>query len=159
MVVLALKTVDNICKSLRGLPVNVEHDSLRQKTQIIGEQDKTKMSKPAPVQNVDNWRLTENFRMQNPIQTLDDGTRKFILQFDLRQFLPVREEIQVRTTGNSLTVSAKHIDTDANKSAAREYRRSYVLPKDIKLETLTSKLSSGTLTIEAPLPALKNFSP
>jgi HSP20 family molecular chaperone IbpA len=111
-------------------------------------------SAPAPVQNVDDWRLTENFRMENPIQQFGDGSRKFHLQFDMRQFKP--EEIQVRTSGNSLTVSAKHDEKDPNKSVFREYNRSYVLPKDIHPERLTSKLSTGgILTIEAPLPALE----
>lgn len=109
---------------------------------------------PAPLQNVDDWRLTENFRMENPIHTYGDGTRKFHLEFDMRQFKP--EEIQVRTAGNALTVTAKHDEKDPNKSVFREYNRSYVLPKDVHPERLTSKLSTGgVLTIEAPLPALE----
>lgn len=109
---------------------------------------------PAPLQNVDDWRLTENFRMENPIQSFADGSRKFHLQFDMRQFKP--EEIQVRTAGNTLTVSAKHDEKDPNKSVFREYNRSYVLPKDVAPDRLSSKLSTGgVLTIEAPLPALE----
>lgn len=109
---------------------------------------------PAPLQNVDDWRLTENFRMENPIQTFADGSRKFRLQFDMRQFKP--EEIQVRTAGNSLTVSAKHDEKDPNKAVFREYNRSYVLPKEVNPERLSSKLSTeGVLTIEAMLPALE----
>lgn len=109
---------------------------------------------PAPLQSVDDWRLSDNFRMENPIRTFGDGTRKFHLEFDLRQFTP--EEIQVRTSGNSLTVSAKHDEKDPNKSVFREYNRSYVLPKGVNPERLTSKLSTGgILAIEAPLPALE----
>ena len=37
----------------------------------------------------------------------------------------------------------------------REYHRSFVLPKDLNVETLKSSLNrDGILTIEAPLPAL-----
>lgn len=112
------------------------------------------MQKSAPVSNVDDWRLTENFRMENPIHTYGDGTRKFQLQFDVRQFKP--EEIQVRTAGNQLTVHAKHDEKDPNKAVFREYNRSYILPKDVNPERLSSKLNvDGVLTIEAPLPALE----
>ena len=112
------------------------------------------MQKYTPPATVDDWRLTENFRLENPVQSFADGTRKFQLQFDLRQFKP--EEIQVRTSGNTLTVSAKHDEKDPNKSVFREYNRSYQLPKDIVVERMTSKLSTdGTLSIEAPLPVIE----
>ncbi|WAR30768.1 HSPB2-like protein [Mya arenaria] len=99
------------------------------------------MKTMTPVTNVDDWRLSENFRMENPIHTFADGSRKFQLQFDMRQFKP--EEIQVRTAGNQLTVSAKHDEKDPNKSMFREYNRSYVLPKDVHPERLSSKLNTG----------------
>jgi len=128
-----------------------EREMRRMNTEMAKMMDSMKVNQPAS--NVDDWRLTENFRMENPIQTYQDGTRKFHLKFDMRQFKP--EEIQVRTAGNQLTVSAKHDEKDPNKSLFREYNRSYVLPKDVQPDRLTSKLSTdGVLTIEAPLPAL-----
>jgi len=112
------------------------------------------MQKSQPLKNVDDWRLTENFRMENPIQTFQDGSRKFHLQFDMRQFKP--EEIQVKTSGNTLSVAAKHDEKDPNKAVYREYNRSYVIPKGVSPEALSSKLSAdGILTIEAPLPSLE----
>ena len=109
---------------------------------------------PAPSSSVDDWRLTENFRLENPIITDRDGSRKFKLQFDVRQFKP--EEITVKTAGNSLSVHAKHEEKDQGKSVFREYNRQYVIPKDVHSEQLTSKLSTdGVLTIEAPLPAIE----
>ena len=109
---------------------------------------------PAPASSVDDWRLTENFRLENPIITERDGSRKFKLQFDMRQFKP--EEIQVKTAGNTLSVHAKHEEKDQGKSAFREYNRQYVVPKDVHPEQLASKLSTdGVLTIEAPLPSIE----
>ena len=109
---------------------------------------------PAPTSSVDDWRLTENFRMENPIITERDGSRKFKLQFDVRQFKP--EEIQVKTAGNTLSVHAKHEDKDQGKSVFREYNRQYVVPKDVHPDQLSSKLGiDGILTIEAPLPAIE----
>lgn len=112
------------------------------------------MNRMMPMSNVDDWRLTENFKMDNPIQTSPDGARKFHLEFDMRQFKP--EEIQVRTAGNTLSVYAKHEEKDSGKSVFREYNRSYLIPKDVQPDRLSSKLSTGgILTIEAPLPAIE----
>lgn len=112
------------------------------------------MSRMNPMSNVDDWRLSENFKMDNPVQTMPDGSRKFLLEFDMRQFKP--EEIQVRTAGNTLSVYAKHEEKDTGKSVFREYNRSYLIPKDVQPDRLTSKLSTGgVLTIEAPLPAIE----
>ncbi|KAL4218683.1 small heat shock protein (HSP20) [Mactra antiquata] len=131
-----------------------EREMRRMNDEMTKMMDNMKRNAPAPLDSVDDWRLTENFRMENPVQNFADGSRKFHLQFDMRQFKP--EEIQVRTAGNTLTVSAKHDEKDPNKSVFREYNRSYVLPKDVSPERLTSKLSTGgVLTIEAPLPALE----
>ena len=117
------------------------------------------MSASAPPQqapilpSVDDWRLTENFRMDNPIIQERDGSRKFYLEFDVSQFKP--EEINVKTSGSQLSVHARHDDKDPSRTAYREFARQYTLPKEVKPEFLMSKLSErGKLTIEAPLPAL-----
>ena len=103
--------------------------------------------------SVDDWRLTENFRMDNPIIQERDGSRKFYLEFDVSQFKP--EEINVKTSGSQLSVHARHDDKDPSRTAYREFARQYTLPKEVKPEFLMSKLSErGKLTIEAPLPAL-----
>lgn len=106
------------------------------------------------ISNVDDWRLNENFKLENPIQTYPDGSRKFHLEFDMRQFKP--EEIQVRTAGNTLSVSARHEEKDTGKSVFREYNRSYVIPKEVSPDRLSSKLGGdGRLTIECHLPAIE----
>lgn len=112
----------------------------------------TKMS--ALPKTADDFRVTENFRLDNPVIQDVDGRRRFSLQFDVRQFKP--EEIHVKTAGNQLTVHAKHEDKDSGKSSYREYSRQFILPKEVNAELLSSKLSSdGMLTIEAPLPSLE----
>lgn len=105
------------------------------------------------VPSVEDWRLSENFRMDNPIVQERDGARKFYLEFDVSHFKP--EEIAVKTSGNQLSIHARHEDKDPNRQSYREFSRQYVLPKEVKPDFLTSKLSDrGKLTIEAPLPAL-----
>lgn len=107
-----------------------------------------------PVGNVEDSRLSENFRMDNPVVQDRSGSRKFHLEFDVRQFKP--EEIEVKTFGNQLTIHAKHEDKENGKSSFREYQKQFTLPKEVSLELLSSKLSTqGVLTIEAPLPALE----
>lgn len=115
------------------------------------------MSASAPPQqapilpSVDDWRLTENFRMDNPIIQERDGSRQFYLEFDVSQFKP--EEITVKTSGSQLSVHARHDDKDANRTAYHEFARHYTLPKEDKP---VSKLSErGKLTIEAPLLVLR----
>ncbi|XP_052094446.1 alpha-crystallin B chain-like [Mytilus californianus] len=103
--------------------------------------------------SAENWRLMENFRMDNPITEDRSGRRKFYLEYDTSQFKP--EEITVKTSGQQLTVHAKHEEKDENRSSRKEYLRSYLLPKEVNPELLTSKLSeTGKLTITASLPAL-----
>lgn len=101
--------------------------------------------------SVDNRRITENFRMDNPITEDHSGSRKFYLEYDMSQFKP--EEINVKISGRELIVFAKHEEKGENHSSRREYARKYLLPEEVKEEMLTSKLSeAGKLTIEAPLP-------
>ncbi|XP_063423893.1 alpha-crystallin A chain-like [Mytilus trossulus] len=103
--------------------------------------------------SAENWRLMENFRMDNPIIEDNSGRRKFYLEYDTSQFKP--EEITVKTSGQQLTVHAKHEEKYENRSSRKEYQRSYLLPQEVNPELLTSKLSeTGKLTITALLPAL-----
>jgi hypothetical protein len=46
--------------------------------------------------SVDDRRITENFRMDNPITEDHNGSRKFYLEYDMSQFKP--EEITVKTS-------------------------------------------------------------
>ena len=128
-------------------------DEMRRMCDIMSRGGMSDSAPPtqAPIlPSVDDWRLTENFRMDNPIIQERDGSRKFYLEFDVSQFKP--EEITVKTSGSQLSVHARHDDKGPNRTAYHEFARHYTLPKEVKP---VSKLSErGKLTIEAPLPAL-----
>ncbi|XP_069120822.1 heat shock protein Hsp-16.41-like [Argopecten irradians] len=132
---------------------NINQEMRRMSNEMNRMMQNMRGNLPVPY-TVDDWRLSENFRMDNPIREEHDGSRKFYLQFDVRQFKP--EEINVKTNGNQLTVQAKHQEDGSGKQVHREYCRQYVIPREVNPEHLISKLSTeGMLTIEAPLPALQ----
>lgn len=94
--------------------------------------------------------MADDWRMENPITTDKDGSRKVKLQFDVRQFKP--EEITVRTQDNQLTVHARHEENGPNGRVFREYNRQFLLPESVHLETLSSILSpEGVLSVTAPM--------
>ncbi|XP_067001783.1 alpha-crystallin B chain [Anabrus simplex] len=94
------------------------------------------------------WRrITARDGSLSHIQSNKDGFRANI---DVQQFRP--EEIVVKTVGDSVVVEGKHDERpDGHGFISRQFRRRYILPKDVDPNTVTSKLSSdGILTIEAP---------
>ena len=118
---------------------------------------------PQHMSGFDNWpaipaparmsalAMPADWNMENPIITDKDGARKLKLQFDVRQFKP--EEITVRTQDNTLSVHARHEEKSDAGQVYREYRRQYLLPPSVNLETLASMLSpEGVLSISAPMP-------
>lgn len=102
--------------------------------------------------HAENWRLKENFHIDNPVVKDESGQRQYRLQFDLCQFKP--EEIVVRTVGQQLNVQARHEESGEGRKVHREYFRQCTIPENVNPETLVSRLShSGILTIQAPLPS------
>ena len=76
----------------------------------------------------------------------DDG--KFEIKLDVSGFKP--EEIKVQIRGNELSVSGKHKSEDGEVYRSRDYSRRIVLPDDVVLGSVSSRLSKeGLLTIEA----------
>ena len=76
----------------------------------------------------------------------DDG--KFEIKLDVSGFKP--EEIKVQIRGNELSVSGKHKSEDGEVYRSRRYSRRIVLPDDVVLGSVSSRLSKeGLLTIEA----------
>ena len=69
---------------------------------------------------------------------------------EVQQFSP--EEITVKTTGNNVTVEARHEERqDEHGFVSRHFVRRYVLPPSHDVNNVTSSLSSdGVLTITAP---------
>ncbi|XP_020608859.1 uncharacterized protein LOC110047449 [Orbicella faveolata] len=76
----------------------------------------------------------------------DDG--KFRAKLDVSGFKP--EEIKIQLHGNELNITGKHISERDDFYLSRDHSRRIVLPKDVILSTVTSRLSKeGLLTIEA----------
>lgn len=78
----------------------------------------------------------------------DDKQVQIIL--DVQQFRP--EEITVKTSEGALIVEGKHEEKqDEHGFISRQFKRRYVLPKDVDIEQIVSNLSSdGMLTVTAP---------
>ena len=76
----------------------------------------------------------------------DDG--KFAVNLDLSGFKP--EEIKVKLHGQELTITGKQRSEDDGFHWSRDYSRRFLLPNDVDLSSVTSRLSkTGLLTIEA----------
>ena len=76
----------------------------------------------------------------------DDG--KFAVNLDLSGFRP--EEIKVKLHGQELTITGKRRSEDNGFHWSRDCSRRFLLPNDVDLSSVTSRLSKkGLLTIEA----------
>jgi len=71
----------------------------------------------------------------------------------VNQFTP--DELQVKITDTTISVSAKHEDKrDEHNFSCQEFSRSHTLPHGVKPDDVKCELSSdGVLTISAPKPA------
>ena len=83
-----------------------------------------------------------------------DDDKNFAVTFNLRGYKP--DEIKVQHRGQKLTVTAKQRSEENGFQCSRDFRRRILLPDDVDLTSLKSRLSKeGLLTIEAPrVPAL-----
>ena len=73
---------------------------------------------------------------------------KFRAKLDFSAFKP--EEIKIQLRGNELNITGKQISERDDFYLSRDHSRRIVLPKDVILSTVTSRLSKeGLLTIEA----------
>lgn len=84
------------------------------------------------------------------------GKDGFQICLDVQHFLP--NEITVKTENQSIVVHAKHEEKqDDHGYITREFTRRYDLPKEFKVDYVTSNLSSdGILAISCPhTPALE----
>lgn len=83
------------------------------------------------------------------------GPDGFQVAMDVQQFKP--NEITVKAVENVVIVEAKHEERqDDHGYITRQFKRRYVLPKEVDTHHLQSNLSSdGILTLTAPKLALK----
>ena len=93
-------------------------------------------------------QLSDNFNQQ--MGQIVDSKDNFQVNVDCGHYKP--EEINVKLVDNSLVVEAKHEErSDETGFISRQFKRRYVLPENIELEKLESKLSvDGVLSIKAP---------
>jgi len=77
------------------------------------------------------------------------------VKLDVHQFTP--EEVTVKTKDDNLIIEAKHEEKeDPHGFVSRQFTRRYVLPEDVRVESLVCNMSSdGVLAIEAPRAAPK----
>ena len=76
----------------------------------------------------------------------NDG--KFRAKLDFSGFKP--EEIKLQLRGNELNITGKHLSERDDFYLSRDYSRRILLPDDVDLSSVTSRLSKeGLLTIEA----------
>ena len=76
----------------------------------------------------------------------NDG--KFRAKLDFSGFKP--EEIKIQLRGNELNITGKHLSELDDFYLSRDYSRRILLPDDVDLSSVTSRLSKeGLLTIEA----------
>lgn len=97
-----------------------------------------------------------------PIDVEDDGRgRRLAIKVDVSQFKP--EEVKVTVSDDHvLTIRATHVEEKSEDGGRvlREYVRQYTLPNDVVTNSIKSLLAEdGTLTVEAPLPAVENEAP
>lgn len=75
---------------------------------------------------------------------------KYQVCIDVQQFSP--EEITVKAIGRQIVIEGKHEEKqDEHGYISRNFVRKYVLPDDLKMDSVTSSISSdGVLSISVP---------
>lgn len=80
------------------------------------------------------------------VSTTDE--KKFAVSLDVRDYSP--QDVQVKVKGNELSVHAVKEKKEGGLSSVSEFHRHFLLPKDVDLDTVTSRLDKdGKLHIEA----------
>ena len=78
-----------------------------------------------------------------------DEDKNFVVKLNLSGYKP--NEIKVQLRGQELTVTGKQRSEENGLQWSRDYHRRILLPDDVDLSSVTSRLSKeGLLTIEAP---------
>lgn len=105
-----------------------------------------------PFLNSGNDLRSQLSRMDEIEKMSHIGKDGFQVCLDVEHFQP--NEISVKTENNSIVINAKHEEKKDNHGyISREFTRRYELPKDFKIEDVTSSLSSdGVLSIKCPKP-------
>lgn len=83
------------------------------------------------------------------IEEDDHGSKKYKMLFEIGDFKP--NEIQVKTEGRQLIVKGDRELVAGSATESKQFNREITLPDFIEPTSVTSFLSDGTLTIEAPV--------
>lgn len=85
-----------------------------------------------------------------PQNNIINLTLKNKVKLDVQQFTP--EEITVKTVNTTVVIEGKHEEKqDEHGFVSRHFVRKYILPEDVKPESVLCNLSSdGVLSISAP---------
>lgn len=83
------------------------------------------------------------------IEEDDQGNKKYKITFEIGDFKP--NEIQVRTEGRQLIVKGDREIVAGSSSETKQFNRELTIPDFVEPTSVTSFLSDGILTIEAPV--------
>ncbi|RMZ96151.1 heat shock beta-1 isoform X2 [Brachionus plicatilis] len=83
------------------------------------------------------------------IEEDDNANKRYKITFDVGDFKP--DEIQVKTEGRLLVVKGDREIVAGSSSESKQFNREITLPDFVEPTTVTSFLSDGTLTIDAPV--------
>lgn len=83
------------------------------------------------------------------IEEDDNANKRYKITFDVGDFKP--DEINVKTEGRLLIVKGDREIIAGSSSESKQFNREITLPDFVEPTTVTSFLSDGTLTVEAPV--------
>ncbi|HLV65264.1 MAG TPA: Hsp20/alpha crystallin family protein [Polyangiaceae bacterium] len=88
----------------------------------------------------------------SPAVEVRGGDDEYVIQADLPGMKP--EDVEIELQGNLLTISgerrAEGTPSDGYERRYRAFSRTFVLPKDVKLDEATAELENGVLTVHLP---------
>ena len=101
----------------------------------------------------DGDSLTKHMKsVRDCIVTKEDGSQEFRLNVDMNAFKP--DEINVKTTGNAISIKAKHEESTDDSTVLHEFSRTFTLPEDVDPVSLVCSLSKdGVMTVKGPVGA------
>ncbi|XP_050542742.1 protein lethal(2)essential for life-like [Daktulosphaira vitifoliae] len=106
----------------------------------------------SPLRSGNYYRPWQNVisRQNSGMSNITFGDNQVQVILDVQQFSP--NEITVKTSDGAIIVEAKHEEKpDEHGFISRQFKRRYLLPKDVDIEKVVSSLSSdGVLTVSAP---------
>lgn len=97
-------------------------------------------------------RFWENGGLSRSFATFDENEKEYVMKAEMPGFEP--DEIDVKLSGNVLTVEAEHKE-ESKEGKERSYRygsyhQSFTLPSDVQCEQIDARYRSGVLELHVP---------